>query len=459
MIRKFNLLQWWLNFAYFAVPTITFAGLAATHVQLAGYNWDRIDWRIHGAMLLVTTIFWVMATEHYGLNQIQPLKHLFWPSLKAACSTVALLVVVVYLSHSRLIPPRVAVLVAFWIFLTSVTIGQLFRGSAFWIPVMQKGDYRVAIIGADSYAQRVSERFRDNPLIQGDPACFVALPGQDVQASGLPVLGWESLPEILTRYRCHEVLLVMPPKQYPELQHYVQQIQDLGVPMHLVLEFGEGVLIPEKVVNVNGMPLLDMQPYPVESMSYALLKRAFDVVFALFVLTLLAPVMLLIAVAVKLSSPGPVLFRQQRVGFKNQVFTMYKFRTMRVSKESESNTRWTTEDDPRKTTVGNWLRKTSLDELPQFFNVLAGDMSVVGPRPERPFFVDQFLKDVSKYNMRHTAKVGITGWAQVNGWRGDTSIAKRVECDLYYLRNWSIAFDLRIILLTLVRGIFGKNAY
>ncbi len=324
---------------------------------------------------------------------------------------------------------------------------------------MQKGYYRVAIIGADSYAQRVSERFRDNPLIQGDPACFVALPGQDVQASGLPVLGWESLPEILTRYRCHEVLLVMPPKQYPELQHYVQQIQDLGVPMHLVLEFGEGVLIPEKVVNVNGMPLLDMQPYPVESMSYALLKRAFDLVFALVVLTLLAPVMLLIAIAVKLSSPGPVLFRQQRVGFKNQIFTMYKFRTMRVSKESESNTRWTTEDDPRKTTVGNWLRKTSLDELPQFFNVLAGDMSVVGPRPERPFFVDQFLKDVSKYNMRHTAKVGITGWAQVNGWRGDTSIAKRVECDLYYLRNWSIAFDLRIILLTLVRGIFGKNAY
>jgi Undecaprenyl-phosphate glucose phosphotransferase len=459
MIRKFHVIQWWLNFAYFAVPSITFLGLAATRVELAGYNWNRVDLKIYGSMLLVTTIFWVMATEHYGLNQIQPLKKLFWPSLKASCTTVILLVVVVYLSHEKLIPPRIAALVAFWIFFISVTIGQLFRGSALFIPVIQKGDYRVAVIGADSYAQRVSERFRDNPLMQGEPACFVALPGQNVQASGLPVLQWESLPDILTRYRCHEVLLVMPPQQYPELQKYVQHLQDLGVPVHLVLEFGEGVLVPEKVVNVNGIPLLDVQPYPVDSLAYALFKRAFDFVFSLIVLIALSPVMLLIALAVKLTSSGPVFFRQERVGFKNQIFTMYKFRTMRISEEGESNTRWTTEDDPRRTLVGRLLRKTSLDELPQFFNVLFGDMSVVGPRPERPFFVEQFLKDVSKYNMRHTAKVGITGWAQVNGWRGDTSIAKRVECDLYYLRNWSIAFDLRIILLTVVRGLVGKNAY
>jgi exopolysaccharide biosynthesis polyprenyl glycosylphosphotransferase len=196
-----------------------------------------------------------------------------------------------------------------------------------------------------------------------------------------------------------------------------------------------------------------------ESPAYFLLKRVFDISFSLFMIAFTGPLILLIALAVKVSSPGPVLFRQERVGLNGVPFAMYKFRTMRVAGSAEADTKWTVRDDPRRTAVGSFLRKTSLDELPQFFNVLKGEMSVVGPRPERPHFVKRFLEEVSHYESRHRLKVGITGWAQVNGWRGDTSIQKRFEFDLYYLQNWSFWFDLRIILLTALSGMFGKNAY
>jgi lipopolysaccharide/colanic/teichoic acid biosynthesis glycosyltransferase len=169
--------------------------------------------------------------------------------------------------------------------------------------------------------------------------------------------------------------------------------------------------------------------------------------------------MLSIAIVIRLSAPGPILFIQERVGLNGKIFRMYKFRTMKVTSAGESDTKWTVPNDDRCTATGAFLRKTSLDELPQFFNVLRGDMSVVGPRPERPHFVKQFLREIDKYNSRHLLKVGITGWAQVNGWRGDTSISKRVEYDLYYMKNWSFGFDLQIIALTVIRGLVNRNAY
>jgi exopolysaccharide biosynthesis polyprenyl glycosylphosphotransferase len=205
--------------------------------------------------------------------------------------------------------------------------------------------------------------------------------------------------------------------------------------------------------------MLDLRPTLAESGSYLIQKRILDFVLSLVVLSVTWPLMLLIALLIELENAGPVFFSQERVGLNGRVFRMFKFRTMRVSTGQESDTRWTREQDPRCTRFGAFLRKTSLDELPQFFNVLKGDMSVVGPRPERPFFVKRFLREFQTYNSRHFFRAGITGWAQVNGWRGDTSIAKRVEYDLYYLRNWSLTFDLQIITLTFVRMFSGKNAY
>ena len=172
-----------------------------------------------------------------------------------------------------------------------------------------------------------------------------------------------------------------------------------------------------------------------------------------------SPVMLAIAIGIKLTSPGPIIFKQERVGLNRRHFNMYKFRSMKVSSEKTSDTVWTTENDPRKTKFGSFLRKTSLDELPQFFNVLFGHMSVVGPRPERPFFVDQFKEEIPKYMVKHHVRPGITGWAQSNGLRGDTSIEDRIRHDIFYIENWSLLFDIKIIWKTIWNGFVNKNAY
>lgn len=205
--------------------------------------------------------------------------------------------------------------------------------------------------------------------------------------------------------------------------------------------------------------MLDVHIAPSETISYIILKRSFDIVFSLLVLAVVGIPMALFALLVKLTSEGPVFFAQERVGINGQTFKMLKFRTMKVAPAAESDTQWTTPEDARCTALGRILRHTSMDELPQFFNVLAGDMSVVGPRPERPHFVEKFNDEIDDYNCRHHLKSGITGWAQVNGLRGDTDIAKRVELDIYYIKNWSLIFDLRIILMTVFSGLFAQNAY
>lgn len=188
-------------------------------------------------------------------------------------------------------------------------------------------------------------------------------------------------------------------------------------------------------------------------------KRLFDIIFSITFIVVFSPVFLLCAAAVRLSSPGPILYRQERMGLDGRTFQCLKFRGMRVDAESETGPVWATKHDARTTAVGRWLRRTSLDEIPQFFNVLRGDMSVVGPRPERPVFVESFRSRIPGYMLRHSAKAGITGWAQINGWRGDTSLERRIECDLWYLQNWSLILDLKICLLTPFKGFVHPNAY
>ena len=190
-----------------------------------------------------------------------------------------------------------------------------------------------------------------------------------------------------------------------------------------------------------------------------MIKRSIDIIGSIILIVVFSPLMILIAIGVKLTSPGPVLFKQKRVGLNRKIFEMYKFRSMRVSDEEVACTTWTTAGDPRRTGFGELIRATSLDELPQLFNVLKGEMSLIGPRPERPFFVDKFKEEIPKYMIKHQVKPGITGWAQVNGWRGDTSIEERIKCDIYYIENWSIWLDIKILFMTLLKGFIHKNAY
>ena len=198
--------------------------------------------------------------------------------------------------------------------------------------------------------------------------------------------------------------------------------------------------------SVNGLPLINLRRIPLDNLGNAFLKRAADIICSLVLIILTSPLMLIAAIGVKLSSPGPIIFRQERVGKDKKNFYMYKFRSMRVN--SSENTGWSKNVDDRKTWFGSLIRKCSVDELPQFFNVLKGDMSLIGPRPELPFFVEQFKEEIPRYMVKHQVRPGITGWAQVNGLRGDTSIKKRIEYDLYYIENWTPAFDLRILIMT-----------
>ena len=190
-------------------------------------------------------------------------------------------------------------------------------------------------------------------------------------------------------------------------------------------------------------------------------KRIFDVISTGLGLILISPLLLLIAIGVKISSPGPILYGQERVGLDGKRFKMWKFRSMRILTDKDKNNipGWTVKDDPRKTKLGSFLRATSLDELPQLWNVFSGEMSLVGPRPEQSYYVEKFRHEIPAYMLRHKMKAGLTGWAQINGWRGDTSLHKRIECDIYYIRNWSLWLDIKIIFLTFWKGFVNKNAY
>ena len=220
-------------------------------------------------------------------------------------------------------------------------------------------------------------------------------------------------------------------------------------------------IIPTKpyTEDLLGLPVVNIRHVPLSNILNAVVKRGVDLFGAVFALVLFSPVMLVISVVIKTTSPGPLIFRQERIGFQNKPFLMYKFRSMVVQDEKKERGGWTTQNDPRVTTVGRFIRRTSIDELPQLFNVLKGDMSLVGPRPERPQFVEKFSEEIPRYRVKHQVRPGLTGWAQVNGFRGDTSIYRRIECDLYYIENWTLGFDFKIIFLTFFKGFVNKNAY
>ncbi len=256
-----------------------------------------------------------------------------------------------------------------------------------------------------------------------------------------------------------EVVLALQLNQIESAKDIIHKCDVEGVRLKLIPSYYEFLKVDMNIESLEGIPMLVVREVPLDNIFNKFTKRVFDICFSIFAILLTSPIMLFVALGVKLTSPGPVFFKQERVGIKNKTFNMLKFRSMKVQKESDTNVIWTTQNDPRKTKFGSFLRKTSLDELPQFFNVFMGHMSIVGPRPERPYWVNKFKEEIPDYMLRHYVKSGITGWAQVNGWRGDTSIAERIKCDNYYIQNWSLIFDIKIIFMTVFKGFINKNAY
>src|ERR1700722_2989678 len=412
-------------------------------------------------IVLLTTIVWAIAAEEAGLWNVE---QLYAPGkkslrlLEALAFTYAVVMAAGFLyrgaSYSRL----VIGISALALFVLATIARIAFRVFLEYLRESGRSEVKILVVGTDRFARRVGTSLQHGEVLPCKVVGFVRLPGQEVAVDG-PVYEMVQIPTFSTGHSINDVVIALPAAGLREIQRIAPALDKLSAPTRVVIDLGEGVGIRDRLINLGGINMLDLRPTLAETTPYLFQKRIFDIVLSAVILLLTLPVSLLIALAIKISSRGPVFFIQERVGLSGRVFRMLKFRTMRVGSREEGDTRWTSSNDPRRTAVGAFLRSTNLDELPQFLNVLKGDMSIVGPRPERAFFVERFLEEFDRYNFRHTFKVGITGWAQVNGWRGDTSIAKRVEDDLYYLRNWSLTFDLQIITMTLLRMFTSKNAY
>jgi exopolysaccharide biosynthesis polyprenyl glycosylphosphotransferase len=318
----------------------------------------------------------------------------------------------------------------------------------------------VVILGTNTVASRLRETFENEPRRRARVVAFLRTddePADPAVPADLIRGDLTGLAATLDATRADEVLLASPSRlNHQQLGDIVVECERRLADFHMVPDMFSLLTSRVDVQTLDGIPLLGMSRWPLDFFWNRAVKRLADLAGSLVGLLLFAPVMALAALAIRLTSPGPVFYMQERCGEKGQVFRIWKLRTMKVDAESESGPVWTVENDPRRTAVGGFLRRWNIDELPQFWNVLAGDMSLVGPRPERPHFVEQFKEDIQRYMQRHAHKPGMTGWAQVNGLRGNTSIHDRIKYDLFYLENWSLALDFKIILRTLVST---RNAY
>ena len=461
--RQLNYIGFLVRLEMLCLPLAAFA--AATWIRFDSgwvpFSTDVSPWDYFG-LLFFTTIVWAVVVDQVGLARFDILfavRSSAWVALRACAITYVAVTGATFFyrsaSFSRLFV-AISGIVLFLLVLLSQRVARtlLRRGRR-----EGRNCARILVVGTDDFASR-AVALLSNSVVPCAIEAFVRLPGQEVQVSGAALIDLDALEDWMQGREIDDIVVAIPPRRFAELPGLLKRLDPLCVPVRAILDLGVEIKLGETLFDFGGLPMLDLRATPSESLVYLVAKRGLDLTLAALGLVLLSPVMSLIALATRFSSPGSILFVQSRVGLNGRLFRMYKFRTMRTGDSDEGDTRWTVADDPRRTSLGAFLRRSNLDELPQLFNVLKGEMSLVGPRPERPYFVQKFLNEVAQYNNRHYLKVGITGWAQVNGFRGDTSIERRIEHDLFYLRNWSLGFDLKIILLTLWRSVAAnKNAY
>lgn len=320
---------------------------------------------------------------------------------------------------------------------------------------------RIVIVGAGNLGRQVIQRLKDENWVGLDAIAFFDdnpnLQGQKIH--DIEVIGKrDQVAEFASSHRVDEIWITLPLRAEESMKQLLHDLRHTTITIRWVPDIFAFRLLNHSMSEIAGMPLLNLTDTPIQGVN-RVLKWLEDKLLAGLILILISPVMLMIAIGVKLSSPGPVFFRQERMGWNNHPFTILKFRSMPVDVEKASGPIWAKAGEKRATSFGSFLRRTSLDELPQFINVLKGDMSIVGPRPERPYFVNKFKDEIPDYMKKHLVNAGITGWAQINGWRGNTDLCKRIEYDLYYIENWSLWFDIKIIFLTLFKGFRHRHAY
>ena len=317
------------------------------------------------------------------------------------------------------------------------------------------------LVGYSKAAEAFIDRVKENPQwgyqINGilDDNYGIGTAYRDVHVIG----ACSDLEKILAENEQDEIAITLALNEYYKLRGVVAACEKSGVHTKFIPDYENIIPTRPYTEDLLGLPVVNIRHVPLTDNFNRILKRLMDVIGSMMAIIIFSPVMIITAIVIKLTSPGPLIFTQERVGLHNRPFKMFKFRSMEVQTEKQEKKGWTTRNDPRVTTVGKVIRKTSIDELPQLFNVLIGDMSLVGPRPERPQYVEKFREEIPRYMVKHQVRPGMTGWAQVNGYRGNTSIRKRIEYDLYYIENWTIGFDIKILILTVFKGFVNKNAY
>jgi len=417
----------------------------------------------YAALVPLVILLWAVVFTSVGVYQagrMRGLKSELWLLLKAHATALVSFIFLAYFiddyKYSRLVFIYFAGLGAIVLVAFRVTLRALLR-------VLRSRGFdirRVIIVGAGPTARTLLQHFEGFPelgmavvgLVTRDGNAVPWLPERSILGS------FDRVQAIVESVQPNDVLVALARDEHTDLNAVLDQLRDTTASVRLIPDVSSHVALGCHVDDFEGLPIIRLNDSPIDTWQ-AFAKRCLDASLSAIALVVLLPLLVLIGVLVKVTSPGPALYSQERMGLDGRTFRMLKFRSMRVDAEGPSSVGWTRKGDSRRTPLGTLLRRTSLDELPQLWNVLVGHMSLVGPRPERPVFVEQFRREIPGYMLRHKVKAGITGWAQVNGWRGDTSLTERTACDLYYIRNWSLDLDLKILFLTLWKGFANKNAY
>ena len=453
--------------AWFSVCDAAAVGatwIAAYHVRFSGLlpvvkDQPPIDWVYRDlpvVMALSVLAFWL--TKNYEIHRLRRLREELWAVLKGVPLLVLLIMGFGFYLQDQYVSRVAMTIFAGLSFLAVLTCRRL----SWWgVHILRRRGYNpsfCAIVGTGRVARKTAAAlrsaswmgFRNVGFVEDNPTRW---------SSDLDILGTVAdLPMLIAKYNIDHVFIALPMNRYHEARRVFDVLSQTLTEVRLVADLPNLAGLSLTTTFLEGLPILGLRESP-HFGANIVIKRAMDVVISTLALLVLSPLLVAIAVAVKLMSRGPVFYRQERCGLNGDSFQMLKFRTMREDAEAVTGPVMTAKEDDRRTPIGGFLRRTSLDELPQFINVLMGDMSVVGPRPERPVFIEQFRKTIPNYMARHAVKSGITGWAQVNGWRGNTSLRKRIQFDLYYIVHWNPLFDLKIMWMTFWRGLIHRNAY
>jgi len=445
VIQLAFLITWWIRFELFVLQEGTYLPF--------------IDYALWGVLYGVLAILVGYYVALYSPKRKKKFAIELFNVIQVHIITIFMLTSILYITKTI----HISRLFLFTLICTSLTLIIIYRSLLkYSLRELRKRGYNkqfVLVIGAGSIGNHFHTNLKKHPEYGLEVLGFLDDTNKRLEQDYPPILGGvKDIDEILKKHpTIDEVVIALPIYAHEKFNEIITSCEKEGVRALIIPDFYNMLPSTPHFYSFANIPMINTRDVPLDEMRNRFFKRVFDITFSLSVLTLLSPVFMLIAVGVKITSPGPILFKQKRIGLNKKEFVMYKFRSMKVSSSFESDTKWSSNNDPRRIKFGSFLRKTSLDELPQFINVLKGDMSVVGPRPERPYFVYKFKDDIPSYMIKHHVNPGITGWAQVCGFRGDTSIKERINHDLFYIENWTLLFDLKIIILTLNKNFLNDS--